>query len=460
MRLGLFAAIGVVLTHAAHLVLANRISGAALAREQDALGHGIARLIARQAADAILVDDVVTLQELVAGASAGDGVAYCFITRDGRVMASSFRDGTPAGLAALRGPETAIVSAGAFRALDIREPILGGTAGEVRLGMDMAILSATRRELATNLGLLAAAVIALGLTAAFGVGRRVARPLAEMLRAADRFDPASDPPKLRPAGDLEIAMVAERFNQMMVRVRAAHLQQEAGLQKAAATARLVALGSLVAGVAHEVNNPLAGMKNCLRGLEGSDLSPAKRDEYLELLDEGLERVEDVMRRLLDFGRPRATTLTESTLGALARDGAALIRPVLGERHIGLVEMPGDSGRTVLADRKEVSQALLNLLLNAAHFTAEGGQIRLRYRSRPGQLGISVEDDGPGVPPHLRSRLSEPYFSTRPEGEGTGLGLAITRSIADAHGGELEFEFPERGTVATLWLREPSGALGA
>jgi two-component system, NtrC family, sensor kinase len=80
-------------------------------------------------------------------------------------------------------------------------------------------------------------------------------------------------------------------------------------------------------------------------------------------------------------------------------------------------------------------------------------VRIRLRQRPGGLGLAVEDSGPGIPPHIRPRILDPFFSTKPEGEGTGLGLSVTRTIMDAHGGELAFEFPAGGgTVATLWLR--------
>jgi signal transduction histidine kinase len=104
----------------------------------------------------------------------------------------------------------------------------------------------------------------------------------------------------------------------------------------------------------------------------------------------------------------------------------------------------------------VGQALLNLLLNAAYVTPDGGEIRIRHRERPGQRGISVEDDGPGIPAAVRSRVTDPFFSTKPEGEGTGLGLSVCRTVAESHGGELAFDFPERGTAVTIWLPEAAG----
>ena len=143
-----------------------------------------------------------------------------------------------------------------------------------------------------------------------------------------------------------------------------------------------------------------------------------------------------------------------SLDGLAREGAALLQPLLHKRRIALHQVcDGDGAACALADRKQVGQALMNLLLNAIYVTPDGGEIRLRTRGRPGQCGLAVEDDGPGIPPAIRHRIVDPFFSTKPEGEGTGLGLSVTRTIAEAHGGELSFEFPERGTVATIWLRE-------
>jgi two-component system, NtrC family, sensor kinase len=461
-QLAAFAALGVIFTHAAHLVIANRVTSRALAREQDVLGTSIARQIARQAVEPLLVDDVVALDTLVGGTVEGGRVAYCFILRGGRVVASSFPDGTPTELVGLRreGDQPVVVKSAAGRFLDVREPILDGAVGEVRIGLDLGILTATRRELAVTLGLLALAVIGAGVAAALVVGRRVARPVGEMLDATDRFDPASPQESIRPRGSLEFALLAERFNRMMVRLRSAHEEQDRARAQAAATERMAALGTLVAGVAHEVNNPIAGMKACLRRLRTEDLPAESVDEYLELMEDGVDRVEHVMGRLLDFARPRPPKLESVMLEDLSREGAALLQPLLRRRKITLVQAEGEPGTLqVKADRKEIGQALLNLILNAAYVTSEDGEIRVRYVAREGQYGIAIEDDGPGIPAEVRERVMDPFFSTKPEGDGTGLGLSVTRSIAEVHGGGLDFSFPEKGTIVTLWLRPASWPQG-
>ncbi|BDG05075.1 hypothetical protein AMOR_40710 [Anaeromyxobacter oryzae] len=465
MKLALLAALGVVAMHAVHLVIGNRIASRALLDAQAELGHRVARLVAEQADDPLLVNDVMTLYGLVHSAAASSGdVSYCFIVRGDHVVASSFDGHTPEGLLRLRGAgdvSPVLVKLDGAEVLDLSEPILGGSLGQVRLGLGMKSLGVLRRELAIHLGELALGVIVAGFAAAFLAGRAIARPVNEMLEAADRFDPAVlvEGPIVEARGSDEVAVLGHRFNKMMRRLEAAHAEQERARQKAVETERLAALGSLVAGVAHEVNNPLAGLKNCVRRLERGDLAEPKRREYLALMDEGLSRIEEVVRRLLDYGRPHATRLEPRSAPELAEDAVRLVRPLLERRRIGAsVAVDGVGDATVLADRRQAGQALVNLLLNAAYVTPEGGEVRVRIRHRDGQVGLAVEDDGPGIPLEIRDRILDPFFSTKPEGEGTGLGLSVTRTIADAHGGELGFEFPERGgTVVTLWLRAVAAA---
>jgi two-component system NtrC family sensor kinase len=467
-KLAALAALGVVLMHALHLTLGNRLSTRAVLEEHEVLGRTIARLVARQAADPLLLGDPVTLHELVTStASDGSGdVAYCFIVRDGRVVASSFRGPIPAALVALRPAADQLpvmVKDGERRVLDLVEPILGGELGVVRLGIDMRSARTVERQLAIQLGLLAIGMIGAGLIAAFLTGRSLARPLDAILGVVDRFDPSriEPSPEVAPGNVRELRVLADRFAHMMSRLRAAHAEQLRARQKSLETERLAALGSLVAGVAHEVNNPLAGLKNCVARLEREELAPAKRREYLALMGEGLDRIEGVVRQLLDFGRPHPPRLEPLPAQRLAEEAVALMRPLLERRAVRAELLGFAAGGSVLADRRLVGQALVNLLLNAGYVTPDGGVLRVRCRRRDGYVGLAVEDDGPGIPEDVRERILDPFFSTKPEGEGTGLGLSVTRTIVDAHGGELGFEFPERGgTVATVWLPASPARAGA
>lgn len=453
MKLAAFGAVGVVAMHAIHVSIGNRVSTRALAVEEARLGAKIAHVVARQAVDPILLNDLVSLNDLVQ-APIEPGVEYCLIVREGRVLASSLE--LPPGLVSLRAPgedDPLVVRSGERLVLDVAEPILNGQLGWVRLGLDMGALDAARRTLARRLGILALLVIAAGLVAAFVAGRRVVRPLDALLEAADRFDPAAGvrAADVRFRGSDEIAVLADRFNRMMRRLEDAQAEQVRARQRAVETERLAAMGSLVAGVAHEVNNPLAGLKNCVRRLERGELPDEKRREYLGLMEEGLVRIEQVVQQLLDFGRPHAPRLEPIPASRLAQETIALLRPKLDRRQVRL-ELLGDDA-VALADRRLAGQALVNLLLNASYVTPNGGEIRIRLARREAFVGVAVEDDGPGIPEEIRDRIVDPFFSTKPEGQGTGLGLSVTRTIVDQHGGELTFDCPRGGgTVAVIWLR--------
>ncbi|MCC7385867.1 MAG: HAMP domain-containing histidine kinase [Deltaproteobacteria bacterium] len=459
MKLAAMAALGVIAMHSVHLTLGSQIASRALAREEEQLGQALARMIAEHAADPLLVNDLVALDAIASSAvsEAQRGVTYCFIVRDGDVVARSFEGATAPALVGLRPSgdhaPVVVVSPDSTRTLDLSAPIPGGV-GEVRLGLDMSAQAETREELQRELGLLALLMIGAGLAAALIVGRSLARPIHALLRSAEQFDlaHAEDLPSVSPRGTDEIAVLGDRFNQMLVRLKAVYREQQRVQQKNMETERMVALGSLVAGVTHEVNNPLAGLRNCVHRLSRPDLPPNKRREYLELMEEGLTRIEKVVQGLLDFSRPHPPALEATQLSELAGAAASLIAPQLARREIAVRVLETGPRRNVLVDRHQIGQALVNLLLNAAYVTKVGGEVRLRLVERDLQQGLSVEDDGPGIPPEIRDRVLDPFFTTKPPGEGTGLGLSVTRTIIAAHGGELTFSFPPKGgTVATLWV---------
>lgn len=222
------------------------------------------------------------------------------------------------------------------------------------------------------------------------------------------------------------------------------------------TEKLAALGRLVAGVAHEVNNPLAGLKGILWRLRRPGLSDEQKREYFDLMDGGLDRLEGVVRQLLDYARVREPRLAEHSPWELVESTVALL-PGLS-RHVQdtLLGPEGpeeaQAALRVEVDADQIRQALTNLLLNAVYVTPEGGQVHLRLRVELDRVGFEIRDEGPGIPEPLRDQIEAPFFTTKPEGEGTGLGLSVTRTIVDAHGGDLEFVFPvDGGTTVTLWL---------
>jgi signal transduction histidine kinase len=213
--------------------------------------------------------------------------------------------------------------------------------------------------------------------------------------------------------------------------------------------RLSSLGLLTAGVAHEINNPLAGIANHLRLAAREDLSPEARAEHLEGVRHGFERIRDLVRELLRFARPQAgegeTDLAESVRRAMR---LAAYSPDL--RAVALESSGLDQRLPVTGDAGRLEQVFFNLLLNAGAIQGGAGRVLVRARREDERtVEVAVEDDGPGIPPEILERIFDPFFSTRGS---TGLGLSVSYGIVRAHGGELRAaNRPEGGAVFRVRL---------
>jgi PAS domain S-box-containing protein len=221
--------------------------------------------------------------------------------------------------------------------------------------------------------------------------------------------------------------------------------------------KLAAVGQLVSGVAHELNNPLAGVMAFSQLLLAS---PAARDaeahRAAETIHREAQRAAKIVSNLLTFARQQPAERAETDLNALIADTLELRRFNLRSANIDVETVLDEALPHTWADPFQLQQVLLNLIGNAEQALAEWNGVRrvtIRTWREGAQLGLCVSDTGPGIPLEKRDRIFNPFFTTKPVGQGTGLGLSISDGIAREHGGRLRVESQE-GEGATFILELP------
>ncbi len=214
--------------------------------------------------------------------------------------------------------------------------------------------------------------------------------------------------------------------------------------------QLVALGTLTAGVAHELRNPLASLQGLAELLGRDFLESDPRQRYLKTMLDAIGRLNHLVEDLLVFSSPAPPVIEEVDVNGVVRDTVSFVTLGLGGRRVSLA-LENESRKAIVAgSRDRLGQALSNILLNAVQATSDGGVVTVCSSRTDSHAQIQVHNTGSYIPPDRMRRLFTPFFTTKPQG--TGLGLAIARQIVTAQGGRVEVESdPASGTTFTIEL---------
>lgn len=271
----------------------------------------------------------------------------------------------------------------------------------------------------------------------------------------------------------EMQALAEAFNDMTAKLSATYSDLEKQVQERSRqlvrSERLAGVGFLAAGVAHEINNPLASIAFCSEALE-SRLAPvleaSRRSDrtavpldgtvvsnYLRMIQEEAFRCKRITEKLLDFSRCGEIQRQRTDLAELIESVAEMMRHMGKYRTKKIVFQPREPV-VASVDPQEIKQVVLNLVVNALDSMQPGGTLQIDLRSVNGLAEMTFRDDGCGMPPDVLENIFEPFFTRRRVGKGTGLGLSITHRIVSQHHGEIQAMSPGVDQGSTFVVRLP------
>ena len=317
--------------------------------------------------------------------------------------------------------------------------------------------------------------LALLVLAYFALTRLIVRPLDQLSRAAERVAGGARRLEVPSSGARELSELGISLKTMTEKLMAEEdalrnkvAEVERATQRLAEaqerlvrSERLASVGRLAAGLAHEIGNPIAaliGMQDLL--LEGG-LEDAEQKDFLQRMQKETERINRILRDLLQFARPAAGSSagaepSPGDVETAVYDVAALVAPQKAMREVDLAVDVFPELPEVALSREQLTQVLLNLVLNAADACGPGGHVSLAARPKDKGVELTVSDDGPGVAEAIRDRLFEPFVTTKDVGKGTGLGLAVCRGLVEAAGGTINLDTTvERGARFVIELPPPT-----
>lgn len=332
-----------------------------------------------------------------------------------------------------------------------------------------AVLLASKHQYVTSRFIVWTSAVAVlgmlcGLTALFH--RWVLYPVRLLHRGVRRVAGGSFDYKIELKSGDEMEGLAEAFNDMTSRLSATYADLERQVQERSRqlvrSERLAGVGFLAAGVAHEINNPLASIAFCSEALEhrlsavltsdaGADAKVV--GNYLRMIQEEAFRCKRITEKLLDFSRCGEIQRHRTDLAGLIQGVVEMVRHMGKYRDKEIAFHPRE-GVMAHADEQEIKQVILNLVVNALDCMEPGGTLRIDLRQAGGMAEMVFDDDGCGMAPDVLENIFEPFFTRRRVGKGTGLGLSITHRIVSQHQGEITANSPGEGQGATFTVRLP------
>jgi len=332
------------------------------------------------------------------------------------------------------------VSAGEHQALDFGVPLSIGKKRWGSLKFGISLEKVEHETLATVKKIIILTIIFLitGFVIILLLTKRFIGPITQLVNTMEKARGDYLDIRVEVKGRDELAVLGERFNSMIARIRQANEELKKTHEKLVQSEKLASVGILAGGVAHEINNPLGGIFNCLSMLKQDGSNPELRAKYLDLVHEGFDRIETTVSKLLWMSRKGDHAPVDMNIRNAVDSVYSFLEYKIKKVKIAFKnEVAADLRFTF--DVHDFQQLLLNLFINAIHAMKNGGTLEVKGYRTDSAVSIEVIDNGCGIEQENIGKIFDPFFTTKPTGEGTGLGLWLTYEIIRNYRGEIAVE---------------------
>lgn len=458
-----------------------------LQRETEKRALFIARSISNQITPSILFEDYVSLQSTINGIKEIDtNIFYIFIIDSKKnVIVHTFDKNIASDLIEanlLKGDKSYNTQTLLIKdlnnevILDVAVPILDGRIGTVRVGLKETSIIANIQRTVKIFWFMVAAFLSVGIIGALIFAKFITKPIKTIQNVADSIEldqiGKKEIPQIQIREKLfgrikmlfraedEIDILADRFNQMINRLDKAYRDLQNAQSTIIQSEKLATVGTLTAGLAHEINNPIAGLQNCIRRIKNDPLNFEQNVKYIRMMENAVDKIEKVVGNLLNFSRRQSEDFIPLTINEIVENSLMLVSHRLEKLRIAVTNNFPPGLPKIKGNKNQLEQVVLNLIINAIDSIEEKNlknpncekRIILSASTEDKFMKIKIQDSGNGIPSKILDKIFDPFFTTKSPGKGTGLGLSVVYNIIETHQGKIYFESEEgKGTIVHLQL---------
>jgi len=440
-------------------------------KEIDKRCNVLAKIIAEKSLTPIVYDDEISLHNILDEIKQSDpSISYIFIiNKDAELLAHTYEINIPRGLLEANElkdgkPNIKLIQSNNYKYPTIRDiayPILNGELGTVRLGIVEEHIQSELSAASNYLIIMMLFFLIFGILGAFFFSHLITSPIKKISHFAQEINlhsinsqnhPVIEPKKIKIFNvhvNDELDILVTKFSEMINRLNKSHIELKETQEALIQAEKLAALGTLSAGVAHEINNPISGIKNCINRINKAPNNVVQNINYIILIQEAVQKIENVVKHLLNFSRKQNVVFKKVDVVKIIEQSIELSGHNLFAKQIHF-QFYSTEPYVIMGSANHLEQVFVNIIINSIDAIKErmktdtelNGEILISLQKVSKKVYIHFKDNGSGVPEDIKNRIFNPFFTSKNVGEGTGLGLSISFNLIKEHKGNISFSSTE------------------